>query len=71
MLADAIKLPQISDKNPLDYSITLPGLLDDIEYTLHAFLKHNSLAYDAEHRLAFRELALAIGLQAISDATAY
>ncbi|MFT6895795.1 MAG: hypothetical protein ACJA13_000192 [Paraglaciecola sp.] len=66
LLADAFKLLQISDQHPGDHSVRLAGLLDDIEYSLHAFLGHNSLAHSAEHRLAFRELGLAIGLQAIN-----
>ena len=65
LLGDAYKLLQLSDKPYLHESIKLGDLLDDIEQSLHALFSHDPLQQKAEYRLAFRELGLAIGLQAI------
>ena len=64
LLNDAFKLLQLSDKHHL-HNINLPDLLHDIEQSLHLFVSHNPLQLGVEHRLAFRELGLAIGLQTI------
>jgi hypothetical protein len=66
LLSDAYKLVQLIDKHHLRESDRLQGLLLDIEYSLGAFATPNQLNLPAEHRLAFRELGLAIGLQAIN-----
>jgi hypothetical protein len=66
LLSDAYKLLQLSDKQHLYQHIKLTDLLDDIEQSLHVFVSHNPLQQGAAHRLAFRELGLAIGLQTIS-----
>ena len=66
LLSDAYKLLQLSDKQHLYQHIKFINLLDDIEQSLHVFVSHNPLQQGAAHRLAFRELGLAIGLQTIS-----
>jgi hypothetical protein len=66
LLTDAYKLVQLIDSHHLHDTIRLEGLLHDIEYSLRGFVAHNQLNLPAEYRLAFRELGLAIGLQAIS-----
>lgn len=66
LLCDAYKLLQLGDKQHLSQHIKFTDLLDDIEQSLHVFVSHNPLQQVAAHRLAFRELGLAIGLQTIS-----
>ena len=66
LLTDAYKLVQLIDTHHLHETTRLEGLLGDIEYSLREFFTHNPLNLPAEYRLAFRELGLAIGLQAIS-----
>ncbi|MDB4279731.1 hypothetical protein N9865_02745 [Paraglaciecola sp.] len=65
LLSDAYKLLQLNDKQHLHQHIKFKDLLDDIEQSLHVFVSHNPLQQGAAHRLAFRELGLAIGLQTI------
>jgi hypothetical protein len=65
LLTDAYKLIQLIDYDHRHETARLEGLLGDIDDSLRAFSSHNSLHLPAEHRLAFRELGLAIGLQAI------
>jgi len=65
LLNDAFKLLQLSDKHHLHHNINLPDLLHDIEQSLYLFFSHAPLQRGAKHRLAFRELGLAIGLQTI------
>jgi len=66
LLTDAYKLVQLIAIYPLDDTDRLEELLQDIEYALCAFMRHKPFSCLAEHRIAFRELGLAIGLQAIS-----
>lgn len=66
LLTDAYKLVQLIDTHHLAETDRLLSLLEDIEYSLHIYVKHNQLQLPAEYRLAFRELGLSIGLHAIS-----
>jgi hypothetical protein len=66
LLTDAYRLVQLIDSYRLPESARLEGLLEDIDDSLRAFVTHNQLNLPAEYRLAFRELGLAIGLQAIT-----
>ena len=66
LLTDAYKLVQLIDTNHLQETDRLESLLQDIEYSLQAFVSHNQLNLPAEYRLAFREFGLSIGLHAIS-----
>lgn len=50
----------------MDETARLEALLGDIESSLQAFIRNNSLNHPAEYRLAFRELGLSIGLHAIN-----
>jgi hypothetical protein len=65
LLTDAHKLVQLIDTHHLHETARLESVLHDIELGLQAFAMHNSLNLPAEHRLAFRELGLAIGLHTI------
>ena len=67
LLADACKLAQLVDIYQLDETGRLEALLRDIETSLKVFFMRRSLNLAAEHRLAFRELGLAIGLYAIAE----
>lgn len=66
LLTNSYKLMQLIALNHLDETDRLEELLQDIEYSLHTFIRHKPFNLLAEHRLAFRELGLAIGLQTIS-----
>lgn len=65
LLGDACRLAQLIDLYRLEEMERLATLLRDIEYSLQAFVAQNPLGEPAQYRLAFRELGLAIGLQAI------
>lgn len=65
LLIDAYKLLQLSDKKHPHQHLDLADLLHDIDQSLHIFVRHNPLKQPPAHRLAFRELGLAIGLQTI------
>jgi hypothetical protein len=65
LLTDAYKLVQLIDTHHLQETARLESVLHDIELGLQAFIMHNPLNLPAEHRLAFRELGLAIGLHTI------
>jgi hypothetical protein len=65
LLTDAYRLVQLIEIRHLRETSRLEALLYDIEISLHAFGSNNQLNLPAEYRLAFRELGLAIGLQAI------
>ena len=65
LLTDACKLVQLIDTHHLHETARLESVLHDIESGLQAFVMHNTLNLPAEHRLAFRELGLAIGLHTI------
>ncbi len=65
LLADAFRLTQIMVACNVAGPLSVASLLADCEAGLHAFLRSSSLEQRAEHRLAFRELGLAIGLHAL------
>jgi hypothetical protein len=65
LLTDAYMLVQLIDTHHLHETARLESVLRDIETGLQAFIMHNPLNLPAEHRLAFRELGLAIGLHTI------
>ena len=67
LLTDAYKLVQLIDTHHLHETARLESVLHDIETGLQAFVMHNTLNLPAEHRLAFRELGLAIGLHTIDS----
>lgn len=64
LLFDAGRLAQLSAADTLAPGL-LARILDAVEAGLRSFLRTDPLALNAEHRLAFRELGLAIGLHAI------
>jgi hypothetical protein len=66
LLTDAYKLIQLIAIYQLDEIDRLEQLLQDIEHSLHKLIRHKPFNLLAVHRLAFRELGLAIGLQAIT-----
>jgi hypothetical protein len=66
LLTDACKLTQLIGNSHLQETVRLEALLLDIENSLQVFVTHNQMNMPAEYRLAFRELGLAIGLQAMS-----
>jgi len=65
LLSDAYRLVQLIDTHHLQETTRLEALLIDIEHSLRAFVTHNQLNLPADHRLAFRELGLSIGLHAL------
>jgi hypothetical protein len=65
LLSDANKLFQLIANHQLDENTRLELLLNDIGWSLDKFVEHNRLNIAMQHRLAFRELGLAIGLQGI------
>ena len=65
LLSDAYRLAQLITKQHLNEDVRLELMLNDIDISLQAFVQQNQLNLPAEHRLAFRELGLAIGVQGI------
>jgi hypothetical protein len=65
LLTDAYRLVQLIDTYQLHETARLESVLQDIEPGLQAFVMQSPLNLPAEHRLAFRELGLAIGLHTI------
>jgi len=65
LLTDAYRLVQLIDSHNLRETARLESVLHDIDLGMQTFVMHNPLNLTAEHRLAFRELGLAIGLQTI------
>lgn len=65
LLTDAFKLVQLINNNRLPETELLENLLRDIQHSLSVFHLRNQLDFPAKKRLAFRELGLAIGLQAV------
>ncbi|NIA19037.1 MAG: hypothetical protein GWP07_01165, partial [Xanthomonadaceae bacterium] len=64
-LSDACKLTQLIIKNNLPLHDLLFAILSAANSGLESFLLTGTLRYPPEYRLAFRELGLSIGLQAI------
>jgi hypothetical protein len=67
LLVDAGYLAQLIAADLLADTGMLESLLADAVGSLRAFAAANHLGYPADHRLAFRELGLAIGLQALDN----
>ena len=65
LLFDACRLCRISENSHADAEL-LEALLDGCSRGLASFLRVRPLARAASHRLAFRELGLAIGLKAVA-----
>ena len=73
LLGDAWKYLQLRQRGHATSALNINTLVDDMTWSLQRFLQENTLNLPATYRLAFRELGLAIGLQAIpriSDASA-
>lgn len=66
LLCDAHKLLQLISIHQIPGGARLDALLHDIERSMQAYVSHNQLNLPAEHRLAFRELGLVIGLETIN-----
>jgi len=68
LLFDACRLCRLSENSRADADAELlEGLLDGCSRGLASFLRARPLARAASHRLAFRELGLAIGLKAVAS----
>jgi hypothetical protein len=65
LLFDAGRVSQLASEGRLENSALLEELIRDSGRSLGAFAGHLPLSYPPEHRLAFRELGLSIGLQTI------
>jgi hypothetical protein len=65
LLFDVCRLCRLSENNHTDAEL-LEALLDGCSRGLASFLRARPLARPASHRLAFRELGLAIGLKAVA-----
>ena len=68
LLFDACRLCRLSGNSHADAEL-LEALLDGCSRGLASFLRARPLARAASHRLAFRELGLAIGLKAVAAIT--
>jgi hypothetical protein len=66
LLFDACRLCRLSENSHADAEL-LEALLDGCSRGLASFLRARPLAGAASHRLAFRELGLAIGLKAVAS----
>ena len=66
LLTDAYRIVQLITLDFLYDTSLLDILLNDIIISLKAYINENPLGLPASNRLAFRELGLAIGLQAIN-----
>lgn len=66
LLVDTFRLAQMKADFKTLESVELTQLLADCETGLAAFAKSGQADYQAQHRLAFRELGLAIGLEALA-----
>jgi hypothetical protein len=65
LLSDAFRLGQLIAHTGIDMNGLLINMLDSALAGLNAFIRQNTLGYPAEYRLAFRELGLSIGLDAV------
>lgn len=66
LLLDTLKLFQLSTDGTVDGAPSAVELLQDIEHSQQAFCQQSQMELPAEHRLPFREIGLAIGLQALA-----
>jgi hypothetical protein len=65
LLFDSCRVTQLIDSGNLEQEGLLETLLGSSLIGLNSFVRGNSLKLPADHRLAFRELGLSIGLRAI------
>ena len=65
LLCDACKLAQLIVNESFEQTGLMEDLLDSSLLGLESYARNNSLNLPADYRLAFRELGLAIGLQAV------
>ena len=65
LLADTFRLARLTAGTDIRVPLELTSLLSDCEAGLDAFVKSGTLNLPPEHRLAFRELGLSIGLHAV------
>lgn len=66
LLFDALRTAQLMDKCGLDLTHLLESVIDAALLGVDYFTRNNPLNYPAEHRLAFRELGLSIGLRGVN-----
>ena len=66
LLADAWRMAQLMERGGVGEADLLETVLASALAGLHAFAADNPLKYRAAHRLAFRELGLAIGLKSVA-----
>jgi hypothetical protein len=66
LLSDACRITQLMAKRHSDLAGLLSGILDASLSGLRFLTTGDTLKYTVEHRLAFRELGLSIGLQGVS-----
>ena len=64
LLSSAYRLAQLIVNEGVEQANLLDDLLDASRMGLHTYERRNSLLLPADHRLAFRELGLSIGLHA-------
>jgi hypothetical protein len=65
LLFDACRVAQLISSGDLEPTDLLKNLLESSLIGLESFVKENSLRLPVSYRLAFRELGLSIGLQAV------
>ncbi|MDD4566740.1 hypothetical protein L21_1076 [Methanoculleus chikugoensis] len=69
LLFDAERVAQLADREGFAYEDLLASVLDAALSGLAAFARGGMLHYPADHRLAFRELGLSIGLHGVGILT--
>ncbi|HSD57932.1 MAG TPA: hypothetical protein VLB04_07090 [Methanotrichaceae archaeon] len=67
LLFDASRIAQLMIQSGFKYESLLETVVGSALLGMDAFARGNSLEYPAEYRLAFRELGLSIGLNAIEN----
>ncbi|MCT8337857.1 hypothetical protein FKB36_10275 [Methanoculleus sp. Afa-1] len=65
LLYDAGRISQLAGREGFAYEDLLPSVLDAALSGLRRFTRGGTLRYPADHRLAFRELGLSIGLSGV------
>ncbi len=66
LLADAWRIAQLMERGGCGDALLLETVMESALAGLQAFAADNPLKYRAAHRLAFRELGLAIGLKGVT-----
>jgi hypothetical protein len=67
LLFDACRVAQLIFSGNLEQTNLMETLLESSLIGLKSFMRENSLKLPADYRLAFRELGLSIGLQAVEN----